>query len=176
MEPPLERHLECNECKKPVYVCYTEVVGKTTYRVGMCKDCPLLRQKLQGQLHAGDVESGGTGLACGNCGTTADEIKMGALLGCSLCYEVFETLILSELQARGKIAQSKISQKSNGSKKNVPLHLGRAPGQVAEMNPAAKLLSLHQALHETLGREDYEQAAWLRDQIKALTDEKKEKK
>ena len=35
-----------------------------------------------------------------------------------------------------------------------------------------QLVALHQALHETLSREDYEQAAWLRDQIKALTEGK----
>lgn len=170
MEPPLERHLECNECKKPIYVCYTEVVGKMMYRVGMCKDCPILRQKLHGHavVHTGEINGKGAGLACGGCNTTADEIKMGALLGCGLCYEVFEDLIVAELQAQGRLLQ-----KVSGAKKATPLHLGRAPGQMAEVSPAAKLLALHQALNETLSREDYEQAAWLRDQIKALTEEKK---
>jgi len=143
------------------------------YRVGMCKDCPILRQKLHGHslTHDGESYLRETGLACGNCGTTADEIKMGSSLGCGLCYEVFDELIISDLQSQGKILQ-----KVNASKKTMPLHLGRSPGQIAEVSPAAKLLSLHQALHETLSREDYEQAAWLRDQIKALTDEKRKDK
>ena len=48
--------------------------------------------------------------------------------------------------------------------------MGRTPGQAVAINPSLKLLALHQALNETLSREDYEQAAWLRDQIKALTE------
>lgn len=61
-------------------------------------------------------------------------------------------------------------------KKNLPLHMGRLPGQAVEINPALKLLALNQALHETLSHEDYEQAAWLRDQIKELTDEENDGK
>jgi protein arginine kinase activator len=167
-----ERHLECSECKKPIVVCYTEIVGKMIYRLGMCADCPILRQKLHGQASAGQQlttgEAAAAGLACGGCGTTADEVRMGVLLGCSLCYEVFEDLIIQELQLSNRLAQ-----KVSGLKKIAPLHLGRLPGQSGEMNPAMKLVALHQALNETLSREDYEQAAWLRDQIKALTDGKK---
>jgi protein arginine kinase activator len=33
-----------------------------------------------------------------------------------------------------------------------------------------RLLALNEALNETIQREDYEQAALLRDQIKAITD------
>ncbi len=162
-----ERHLECSECKKPIVVCYTEIVGKMIYRIGMCADCPILRQKLHGQQSGvlSVQEAQNASLTCGGCGTTADEVMMGAQLGCSLCYEVFEDLIIQELQST-----SRILQKMLGLKKVAPLHLGRTPGQKAEVNTASKLLALHQALHETLGREDYEQAAWLRDQIKALTE------
>jgi protein arginine kinase activator len=169
MESPLERHLECCECKKPIAVCYTEVIGKMTYRVGMCSECPILRQKLYGHgiSHGKESDANSTGLVCGQCGTTADEVKMGSLLGCKLCYEVFSDLIVIELESSDKFLQKK---------KSTTMHLGRSPGEISEVSPQAKLLSLHQALHETLTREDYEQAAWLRDQIKALSHEKKEKR
>jgi len=172
MESLPERHLECSGCKKPIAVVYTEIVGKSVYRLGMCADCPVLRQKLYGhaQEALSEKESQVAHLSCGSCGTTADEVKMGGPLGCSLCYEVFEEILISEL-----MAQNKLVQKVLGPKKMEPLHLGRIPGQPGEISPAMKLLSLHQALHETLSREDYEQAAWLRDQIKALTEEKQQK-
>ncbi len=170
MEEPIERHLECTECKKPIVVVYTEIIGKMIYRMGMCADCPLLSKKLHGQTHAIEA-SGGTILSCGGCGLTEDEVKMGAPLGCSLCYEVFEELLIQELLKNGRIAQ-----KFAGVKKIVPLHMGRAPGEVREVSNAMKLLELHQALHETLGQENYEQAAYLRDQIKALTKEEEKKK
>ena len=55
-------------------------------------------------------------------------------------------------------------------KKSHPIHIGRAPGESLAISPSSRLLALNEALKETLNREDYEQAAWLRDQIKALTD------
>ncbi|MBB64423.1 MAG: hypothetical protein CMO81_05110 [Waddliaceae bacterium] len=55
--------------------------------------------------------------------------------------------------------------------KSTPVHVGRAPGQSAEMSPTLRLVALNEALKETLSREDYEQAAWLRDQIKELKGE-----
>jgi protein arginine kinase activator len=164
-----ERHLECSECKKPIAVCYTEIVGKMIYKLGMCADCPLLRQKLYGTpTGAVNEEAKTAGLTCGSCGTTADEVKMGSLLGCSLCYAVFEETILQELQAANRLANKGILTKPTKL-----IHLGKTPGQAVEVTPATKLIQLHQALHDTLAKEDYEQAAWLRDQIKALTEEKK---
>ncbi len=161
-----DRHLECGECKKPVAVIYTEIVGKTMYRIAMCSECPILRQKLYGSKIAEPrgLQAQTLGLCCGVCNTTADEIKMGIPVGCSTCYEVFSDLISQEL-----ISQERLPAAIKG-KRPVPLHIGRIPGQAAEVNPALKLLTLHQALNETLAREDYEQAAWLRDQIKALTE------
>ncbi len=93
---------------------------------------------------------------------------MGAKVGCSACYDVFEDLILQEMSTQDRLPPS------HKGKRGMPLHMGRAPGQPATVNPALKLLALHQALNETLAREDYEQAAWLRDQIKALTEGEKD--
>ena len=50
------------------------------------------------------------------------------------------------------------------------MHRGRQPGTLKKIDPSSRLMSLHQALNETLSREEYEQAAWLRDQIKILTE------
>src|SRR6185295_2521223 len=165
--PLPERHIECSECKKPIHTIYTELVGKMVYKLGMCADCPLLRQKLQGTAIVHTVsDAKEAGLVCGGCNTTIDEVRMGTHLGCPLCYEVFEEIVVAELQAANRLAH-----KMAGVRKVAPLHLGRLPGQASEVSPSMKLLALHQALHETLGREDYEQAAWLRDQIRALTTE-----
>ncbi|MCE5294388.1 MAG: hypothetical protein LLF94_07215, partial [Chlamydiales bacterium] len=100
-----ERPLECGECKKPVAVIYTEVVGKMMYRIAMCSDCPMLRQKLYGSrtIDATNSEAIASGLCCGECGTTADEVRMGSSVGCSLCYEVFQDLITQEITAQEKL-------------------------------------------------------------------------
>ncbi len=44
--------------------------------------------------------------------------------------------------------------------------------KIQEINPSLRILALNEALNEMLKSEKYEQAAWLRDQIKALTDER----
>ena len=122
MEQLPERHLECSECKKPIAYVYTEIVGKMIYRLSMCADCPILQQKLRG-ITGTIVDAGEkAGLLCGGCNTTAEEIKRGGSLGCPLCYEVFEELIVAELQSQGRL-----QQKVAGVRKNMPLHLGRAP-------------------------------------------------
>ncbi len=165
MDQTPERPIECGECKKPVAVVYTELVGKMMYRIAMCSDCPQLRQKLYGipKFEPCGPEALSAGLCCGNCGTTADEVKMGQPVGCSTCYEVFEDLLIQELAMQNRLPQIQKGKRPS------PVHLGRSPGEQTEINPSLKLIALHQALNETLAREDYEQAAWLRDQIKALT-------
>lgn len=163
-----ERPLECSECKKPVFVIYTEIVGDTLTRTCMCADCP----ELQRRLHKTPIsregsgnDEGTTGLACGNCGTTLESIRVGTPLGCSVCYEVFDSILINEIQASAKIPARIAS-----GKKSIPVHIGRAPGKSQKMTPSLRLLALNEALNETLKKEDYEQAAWLRDQIKALTE------
>jgi protein arginine kinase activator len=167
-----ERPLECTECKKHIAVFYTEIVGDMIIRTCMCADCPVLKNKLHGAPHleyAGNLAEIGTSLACGNCGTTLDSIKVGTRLGCNNCYEVFDDLLLAEM-----LAANKVPQRLASNKKSSPIHIGRAPGEIQEISPSLRLLALNEALNEMLKSEDYEQAAWLRDQIKALTEKKQE--
>lgn len=163
-----DRPLECSECKKPAIIFYTEIVGNTITRTCMCSDCPELNRRLHktpAHTTTSQGDENATGLACGNCGTTLESLRVGNPLGCSVCYEVFDAILLAEIQASGKIPPRLTS-----AKKSIPIHIGRAPGKSQEMTPSLRLLALNEALNETLKKEDYEQAAWLRDQIKALTE------
>ncbi len=179
-----DRPLECSECKKPPHVCYTELQhpSSSIHKVIMCNDCPVLKRKLHGQGSTlGETtvscetakkmssipQDGSTCLCCGGCGLSQDEIRMGSLLGCPLCYEIFYEDIIDEL-----VALEKIPTKTAHIRKSGSLHTGRRPNSAHEGDLSFKLVALHEALHETLGREDYEQAAWLRDQIKQLTEQK----
>lgn len=160
-----ERRIECGDCKKPIHFIYSEFVDKVLIYCGMCDDCPFLREKLLGQpLAAVGASCSVAKIQCGGCGLLLEEVKRGVSLGCPLCYEVFEEELLSELTTR-----KKIQNKNLPIKKGTSLHSGRRPGEgVGEEAPSAKLYALHQALTETLGREEYEQAAFLRDQIQEL--------
>lgn len=161
-----ERPLDCSECKKPIYVCYIEIVGDKMTRTVMCADCPHLERRLYGSIRkegiSGAVASEAT-LACGACGTTLESVRMGHPLGCPECYSVFTDTLIDLL-----LKELRISRHLTSNKKTQPLHIGRVPGEVTEISPTLRLIALNEALDETLIREDYEQSALLRDQIRAL--------
>lgn len=158
-----QRPLDCSECKKPLYVCYSEVVGDKVTRTVMCADCPHLAKKLYGLKRTEEISAGKGGLACGNCGTSLDALRMGQPMGCAACYVVFADALIEML-----LNENRISRHLTSNKKTQPLHIGRVPGEVSEISPTLRLIALNEALDETLIREDYEQAALLRDQIRAL--------
>jgi len=138
----------------------------------MCADCPVLQQKLHGQMANLHPREGLTeteaGLCCGNCRTTLESIKMGNPLGCSECYAVFSDVLVSELITSEKLP-SRI-KKDLLAKKTQPLHLGKTPTKPVTIPTSSRLTALNEALNEALKKENYEQAAWIRDQIKALTE------
>ena len=161
-----ERPLECGGCKKPIAVRYTEIIGESVTHTSMCADCPELQKRLHGtspKEHVQNLSAVGAGLECGNCRTTLEEVKRGHNLGCSECYSVFEDVLLPELQAANRL-----SPRISLTKKSSPVHIGRSPGESLAINPSSRILALNEALTETLKKEDYEQAASLRDQIRAL--------
>ncbi len=167
-----ERPFDCSECRRPISVCYTEIVGDKMTRTVMCGECPHLERKLYGIVRKEIVEGSEekeTHLTCANCNTSLEEIRTGHPLGCALCYDVFADVLIGELIHTGAISHHLASNKKTGA-----LHTGRAPGEVTEISPTLRLIALNESLDETLIREDYEQAALLRDQIKALKEKSKQ--
>lgn len=160
-----DRPLDCNECKKAIAVHYTEIAADKMTHTAMCADCPHLEKRQKGSLVKCAAEGAyvETALACGNCGTSLDAIRMGHNLGCFECYDVFGDVIIDEM-----IKDGRISRHFTANARSQPLHIGRSPGEVTEISPTLRLIALNEALDETLIREDYEQAALLRDQIEKV--------
>lgn len=161
-----DRPLDCSECQKPTAVLYTEIVGDKISRTEMCIDCPHLERRLYGVTLKADRGEGDhvqAALVCGNCGTSLDALRTGHVLGCQECYEVFSNVLIENL-----LKEHRISRHLTANKRTQPLHMGRRPGEVSEISPTMRLIALNEALDETLVKEDYEQAALLRDQIRAL--------
>lgn len=171
-----ERSVECNQCKKPVKVVYKEIIGNSIMVTEMCADCPILEQKLHGTPSQESVTEGKveTGLACGRCRTLLESVKMGNPVGCSECYNVFGDVIIAELMEEQKIPPN--LKKGLSIRKNQPIHAGKLQGKQISIPVSNKLTELNVALNEALKRENYEEAAGLRDQIKALTDKNNEPK
>ncbi len=173
-----ERPVECSHCKKPIKILYKEINGDSTICTEMCADCPVYQEKLHGSLPpAGKGEPKAekeAGLYCDNCKTSLESVKMGNPLGCSECYSVFSDMLINEIANAEKVPL--YLRKALTAKKTQPLHIGKTPHKPLTIPSSSRLTTLNEALNEALKIENYEQAAWLRDQIKALTEKPHEGK
>lgn len=164
-----DRPIECSQCKKAIKIVYKEIVDDAVVCSDMCADCPLLNQRLHGKeqnTNGGAAVTAGEGLCCGHCHTSLEAIRMGNPLGCGECYNIFSEAIVLELIQADRIPSA--LRKNILGKKTQSLHIGKGPHPAPGPTPAAKLTSLHEALNDALKKENYEQAAWIRDQIKGL--------
>lgn len=171
-----DRPLECSHCKKQVNILYKEIIGQTVICTEMCAECPFLEKKLHGQLplNESSYPKPSSNLCCERCRTSLEAVKMGHPLGCSDCFTVFSEVLVHELAATHQIPAH--LQKMVASTKTPSFHLGHTPSQCVVLPPSHRLTTLNEALNEALKIENYEQAAWLRDQIKALTEKSDEGK
>lgn len=164
-----DRPLECSQCKKRISIIYKEIDQGTLDISHMCKECPILKKKLHGEEtpSIGLKWAGGKqGLSCMSCGTSIDTFSLRSDLGCSECYAIFEQLIIETLKKEDLITEKmKQALKKNQS---CQLHLGKGPHEDLSNVLSTQVTDLNEALSEALKKENYEQAATLRDQIKRL--------
>lgn len=151
----------CAQCAKPITLHLTKVIDGKVWKVGLCSACPeavALKSSvgfdlIEGASGAAVKElSPGDNLACPNCGLRPEDFKESGRLGCGQCYEVFADRLETLL---GKL--------HSGAE-----HLGKTPrGRRREVSPE-KIAALKRRLDEHVSREEYELAAVVRDQLKAL--------
>ena len=89
---------------------------------------------------------------CPNCGLSWADFKQLGQLGCSQCYETFERELLPVLK------------RLHGATE----HTGKHPHQKGEAARRRTLERLREELRAAIEAEQYERAAQLRDQIRAL--------
>lgn len=118
-------------------------------------------ENLEDELSDESIISQHAGVVCSKCGWNTARFRETGRLGCANCYKVFEPVL------RNAIA--------NMHKGNI--HLGKHPktveGSNAEM--AMKLMSLQKELEQHVKREEYEEAAKIRDRINDLKKGNKKK-
>ena len=91
--------------------------------------------------------------ACPACGMTRTEILKKGRLGCDRCYDVFAAEMLPVIV----------------SLQHGDQHLGKVPRRASvRLRNSVELARLRRELEQAVAGEDYERAARLRDQIKAL--------
>lgn len=182
----------CDECGKiKATVHLTEIINEQITKLNLCENCA--KQKGSDvEQHFGiadllaalsDVEvapqppTSGSGAAagapipvsknkCAQCGLTYEDFKKVGRLGCSECYGTF------------KASLAPLLKRIHGSSQ----HTGKSPNPVAmkEQKHSSKLHDdlegVKQELAKAIKREEFEEAAALRDKIKFLEKKMKDLK
>ena len=159
--------MQCQLCNKATAsVHLTQIVDNEVKKVDLCEACarekgvndPMgfsLADLLLGLGASQKMEeaatASGSEVVCKSCGFTQADFKKTGRLGCSGCYDVF---------AAGLEALLKGMHKGTQHKGKVPPALRRA------VDSKARLTKLEAELKAAVGREDFEQAATLRDELK----------
>lgn len=159
----------CEECKmnEASYTISVMVGGEITTR-HLCGDC---MAKMNMDIASGNIKSllstilsaitGDTApgsaekdVTCPRCGMTLSEFTRTGHLGCPKCYEAFrEQLQPMLLQIHGRVQ-----------------HAGRQPLSTAEEQRKRSVTEqLQRQMEQAVALEDFETAAKLRDQIRALS-------
>lgn len=163
----------CDICnKKTATVHLTEIIDDQMSELHLCEECA--RQKsMQMEQHFGlsDLLAGmvdfekpveekeAISVKCANCALTYSDFKKIGRLGCGECYTAFKKYL------------GQLIKKIHGS----VVHFGKIPAKAGKVSKKeVDLQGLRQKLQQAIDREAFEEAASLRDQIKAL--EKKQPK
>ena len=156
----------CQRCKKHTATVHlTEIVKSEKREKHLCEKCAaeegvtmkqhvplneLLTSFLVSQAGAQEWSE----LSCPECGMSFVEFRSRGLLGCPHDYDAFGDALANVIQR----AQDNHTQ-----------HTGKSPGQLMEIDPVEqKRLQLQRELREAVDKEDYEQAALLRDRLAEL--------
>lgn len=98
-------------------------------------------------------------LVCKNCSKSFDEIMADGKVGCSECYTVFEKQLMPTIE------------KLHGN----ATHISKVPRSAGvRIQKEHQIISLRQQLETAIKNEDFENAAVLRDKIKAITETEKD--
>ena len=157
----------CEECGKQVaeVVLTTVVNGQSTTR-HVCRECVKkykagdIQAVLAAVLSTMSPKQQAPDITCSHCGETYAEFQKTGMLGCAECYQAFRkelTPLITRVQGRAQ-------------------HAGRRP-PVSEEEQArlAQIESLRTRMEEAVAVENFEEAAKLRDELRALTIAREEK-
>jgi len=159
----------CDICKEQIAtIHYTEVLPNSEpKKMALCESCAKEKNLLftpqfsvadilKGLTQAVQAEEEDSEKSCPRCRLTFARFRKGGRLGCASCYEAFQPKLQHILEEIHREKQ----------------HIGKLPKSAAsEPSKAAQLAELHQELKQAIDREEFEQAALLRDRIQTLKDE-----
>jgi len=170
--------MKCDVCKtKEATVHLTEIINNKVTKLHLCEECAREKShEMEEHFGLADLLSGLTELVppslsgekkgapevtakCPSCGFTFQNFRKMGRLGCSACYKTFEKQL------------SPLLKKIHG----IDTHTGKMPvKKEATRGKADTAGDLKEKLEKAIRLEEFEEAAALRDKIRAI--EKKGKK
>lgn len=158
--------MTCEKCQEAATVHLTDTVDGSVREVHLCGACarkagiPTPRTKLDLSLdtvldilisaHVGELVGELAQRTCPICDLKFMEYRTGGRLGCPHDYQVFQAGLLPS------IARSQTATR----------HVGKRPRRGSKPAPTERQLRLRSDLRRAIAREDYEDAARLRDLIR----------
>lgn len=157
----------CDQCKeRDAVVHLTQIVNAEVTQLHLCEKCAaakgiettvaMPKHPLGDFLHAAQLPSGpahGDQARCAYCGTSLRDFRASGRLGCAQCYTAFEGALRELLRRVHGAARHR------GREYELPV----AAGVVG-----TELDVLRERLQQAVAAEEFELAAKLRDQIRAL--------
>jgi protein arginine kinase activator len=156
--------MKCQLCNKPATVHFTKVINKKVTELHLCQSCAAqqqipslgelslsaILQSLIGQ-HVGAETEELSRLTCPTCGVKYMEFRRDGRLGCPADYAVFRRGLEPILVRVHRSVR----------------HAGKVPRRRRPSAIEAELLELRQQLRRAIAHEAFEEAAQLRDLIRA---------
>jgi len=163
----------CNVCgANPATIHLTEIINSQMMEIHLCEACAeekgtdFKTHFNVADLLAGLSEAVGEETAerkvdiliCPECGLGYEEFTKNGRLGCGACYDSFSKYLMPLIKRVQRSAQ----------------HVGKRPSRIPpEAEARHELKILQEKLKKSVLKEDFEEAASLRDQIKMLQEKPK---
>lgn len=155
--------MKCQFCEQEASVTYTKIVGDKSQKTHLCAECAdekgitnldnfNLSDILMSDEQFSPAEDKVTiNLSeCSACGFTLEDLRKIGRLGCSSCYDVFDSEV-----------QGMISNMHKGT-----VHKGKVPeGMLKVIEAETTLRDLRSKLERAIADEEYEKAGKLKDEL-----------
>lgn len=162
---PMTKFHACKLCGQPASVHFTQIVGNQITKMDVCESCaqkqgmlelnPLsLMAHLGKHILSEGLKKAMEDVNCAACGCTLEQFKQRGRLGCGVCYEAFQPVLewmIKDTYGKSVVHKGKIAERS-----------------VLERSLVKDLTKLETDLKWAIDSENFEEAARLRDAIKAF--------
>lgn len=163
----------CDKCgKRRATVHYQQVINGVAKEEHLCSECAggwggFGTLDLNKLFSSAAVQQPGAGVACPQCGMTLSEFKSTGRLGCSRCYQVFAQAVKplitryhGQRRHKGKIKRP-LKYQGGGT-------VSLSPPDGALADKTYEKLALQKQLAELVELEKFEEAAAVRDKLRAV--------